>query len=156
MNNCVMGKIPCMYGQQGTDDYGIQDVLGCSGPVGWSYRNNYTEPPCKLFIADQWQEFTGRIDVIGSPNAASSRVRLWVNGTLAIDKTNAHVNWGAGDGNGIGAFLFTLFATNLSPASATSTGYAWIDDLLISTQPIAMTGAGGGTAPSAPTGFRFC
>ncbi len=133
--------VPSMYGQQGTDDYGIQDIRGCTyGTPG------YSEPPCIRYKANQWMEFTERIEIRGTSNAPQSRVQLWIDGQLAIDYGKAMVAWGAGgDGDGFGAMMFTPYHTNKDASQATPTGYTWYDDLVISTQPIAM--ANGSTPP---------
>jgi hypothetical protein len=93
MNNGWERGIPQMYGQQGHDDYGIQDVAGCTyAGSGYGSRTSYTEPPCVRFKANQWMEFTGRIEVRGAANTPQSRVQLWVDGKLVIDYGQARIN----------------------------------------------------------------
>jgi len=145
--------IPAMYGQQGYDGYGYQDVRGCT----WSkldplVTNNpalYTDPPCKRFKANDWVELTGRIEIRGAPNAPESRVQLWVDGELAIDYDKAKINWASGDGDGLGQFDLTPYHTRKDPTQVHATGILWYDDLIVSTQPIAMTnGTTTGTQPT--------
>ena len=159
-NNGWQRGVPQMYGQQGHDDYGIQDAAGCPyAGSGFSSRSSYPEPPCVQYKANQWMEFTGRIEVRGASNAPTSRVQLWVNGKLIIDYGQAKICWDnaqCGDGNGLGSFMVTPYHTNKNSAQNHPTGFTWVDDIIVSTQPIAMTGGGGSTnlPPAAPTNLR--
>jgi len=157
MNNGWQRNVPQMYGQSGTDDYGIEDAINCTyakatsqggSGSGFNSRPNYQSPlnpTCFHFPVDQWVEFTGRIEIRGAANAPASRVQLWVNGQPAIDYGAARINWSGPDGNGLGQFLLTPYHTNKDPNRATPAGYTWYDDLVISTQPIAMSS--GTTSP---------
>jgi hypothetical protein len=134
--------IPVMYGQQGYDGYGYQDVRRCSWPIlDPRVTHNpalYKEPPCKRFKANQWVELTGRIEVRGASNAPQSRVQLWVDGELAVDHDKAKINWGSGDGDGLGQFDLTPYHTRKDSTQVHATGYVWYDDMILSTRPIPM------------------
>ncbi len=167
-NNGWERDVPQVYGQQGQDDYGIEDVRGCTyanatslGGAGSEYgsRPNYQaplNPTCLHFLTDTWMEFTYHIEVIGgTPNTNTSRVRMYVDGQLALDRTTAKINWGGTDGDGLGSWEWLPYHTNKDSAQSHSMGLTWYDDLIVSTQPIEM---GGGT-PTAPSvrinGARF-
>jgi hypothetical protein len=150
MNDGYQRGVPQMYGQQGNDDYGVENIIGCTygkatslggSGSGFNSQPNFAaplNPNCAHFVADQWMEFTGRIEVRGNPNDAASRVELWVNGQLVIDYGFARINWEGTDGNGLGQFQLTPYHTNKDPNQAHPTGYTWYDDVVISTQPIPM------------------
>lgn len=166
-NNGAQRSLPQMYGQQGSDSYGIQLVRGVihipsSCVTRACFNSLYPEPPAIQYQEDEWMEFTGRIEVRGAANAATSRVQLWVNGHLVIDYPFAKINWNTDvnqntpPGNGLGSFEFTPFHTNKDDTQAHPTGYTWIDDIILSTEPIQMTVGGTApppdtTPPSAPT-----
>jgi hypothetical protein len=145
--------VPQMYGQQGSDEYGIEDITGCTyakatsqggSGSGFDSRPNYSaplNPNCAHYPANQWIEFTGRLEIRGTSNAPSSRVQLWVNGQLVIDYGAARVDWSGGDGNGFGQFLLSPYHTRKDPTRAHPVGYTWYDDVIVSTQPIAMGGS---------------
>lgn len=126
MNDAYQLGYPQMYGQQGHD----------SPPMG-----NLTVP----FVANQWMEITTRIEVLGAPNDPSSHVQWWVNGVQAGDWTTAKIWWGLNDGDGLGQFLLSAYHTRKDPTQIHDTGYMWFDDVIASTQPIAM-----GSAPPQP------
>ena len=161
-NNGWERNVPQMYGQQGSDSYGIEDVINCTyanatsqggAGSGHASRPNYSaplNPTCAHYPPDQWVEFTGRIEVRGAANAAQSRVQLWVDGTLVIDYAQAKINWGSADGDGIGSYHVSPYSTNKDPSQTHPTGYTWYDSLIVSTQPISM----GTTAPAPPVNFR--
>ena len=149
-NNGWERGVPQMYGQQGHDDYGVQDVAGCPyAGSGFSSRVSYTEPPCVRYKANQWLEFTGRIEIRGAANAPTSRVQLWVDGKLIIDYGQAKINWSSGDGNGIGAFLATVYHTNKDSSQVHPVGFTSMSSIIVSTQPIAMGTDGTPTSPPA-------
>jgi hypothetical protein len=141
-NNGWQRKVPTMYGQAGYDDYGVQDVRGCKwlqlDPRGTNDSALYTEPPCIRYKPNTWMEFTVRIEVRGAPNAPESRVQMWVDGQLAVDNPKAKINWGRGDGDGIGQFLISPYHTRKDPNQVHPVAHTWVDDLIISTQPISM------------------
>jgi hypothetical protein len=159
MNNGWQRGVPQMYGQQGTDDYGVEDAINCTyanatsqggSGSGFSSRPNYfapLNPTCRHYVADQWIEFTGRVEIIGASDAPSSHVQLWVNGQPAVDYPSAKVQWGTDGGAGFGQFQITPYHTNKDSSQATPVGHTWYDDLIISTQPIAMMS---GTADTTP------
>src|SRR5439155_114487 len=124
----------------GTDYYGIQDTRGCTDQTA-----GFTEPPCIRYKSNQWMEFTVRIEVRGTSNAPQSRVQLWVNGQLALDYPSAKIAWGSSEGDGIGQVMLTPYHTRKDPAQTHPVGYTWYDDVIVSTQPIAM--ANGSTPP---------
>lgn len=153
-NNGWQRDVPQMYGQSGTGHYGIEDVAGCTyanarstggSGSGYDSRSNYQaplNPTCKHYLANTWMEFTGRIEIRGASNAPASRVQLWVNGTLVIDYCQARVAWGSSDGDGFGQFVVTPYHTRKDPTQAHPVGFTWVDDVIVSTQPIPM-----GTTP---------
>jgi len=162
-NNGWQRDVPQMYGQQGTDDYGVENVAGCTfakatsqGGAGSNYvsRPNFRaplNPTCKHYLQNTWMEFTGRIEIRGASGAATSRVQLWVDGTLVVDYGQAKVNWGGQDGDGYGQFLVTPYMTNKDSAQSHATGFTWVDDLIVSTQPIPMGTAASGPVPAVPS-----
>jgi len=134
-----------MYGQMGHDHYGIQDVRGCKynrggndAGSGFASHINYPEPLCVTYKADQWMEFTGRIEIRGHSNEPSSRVQLWVDGQLAVDYDQARIDWSGSSGDGLGQFLLSPSHTNKDSSQVHPAGHVWYDDLIISTQPILM------------------
>src|SRR5205085_1402264 len=58
----------------------------------------------------------------------------------AIDYGAARIDWSGPDGNGLGQLLLTPYHTRKDPARAHPAGFTWYDDLIVSTQPIAMGG----------------
>lgn len=157
-NNGWQRGVPQMYGQQGHDDYGVQDVAGCLyAGSGFASRSSYPEPPCVRYKANQWMEFTGRIEILGTSNSPSSRVQLWVDGKQVIDYRQAKICWGGtcGDGDGIGSFLASPYHTNKDSSQNHSTGFTWMDDIIVSTQPIPMTNSSvPNPPPAAPVNLR--
>ena len=153
MNNGWQRSVSQMYGQSGSDDFGIEDSIGCTfakatsqggSGSGFNSRPNYQaplNPACFHFIPDQWMEFTGRIEIRGAANAPASRVQLWINGQPAIDYGAARIDWSGPDGNGLGQFQLTPYHTRKDPGRAHPAGFTWYDDLIVSTQPIAMGGS---------------
>lgn len=155
--------MPAMYGQQGADDYGKQDVAGCPYGTG---GGTYPAPPCIYLQPDTWHELTWRVDVgakscdmrqafnaVTNPRPGDTRVRMWIDGTLAVDYPNACMNMtgigGNNDGAGLGSLILWSFQTgrnisgdNLPEASM------WFDDVIISTSAIAFGDSGGGPPPS--------
>jgi hypothetical protein len=165
-NNGGQRGFPQMYGQQGHDPYGEQDVNGCTyakatsqggSGTGYDSRPNYSaplNPACVHFEPNRWMEFTGRIEVRGAANAPESRVQLWVDGQLVIDYGKAKINWDdatGGDGDGLGSFEITPFHTDKDETQNHPEGTTWYDDLIVSTQPIAMGNSAVDFAPSPPT-----
>jgi len=142
MNNGWQRGVPQMYGQIGTDYYGIQDVRGCTYKRNARTGSDYTEPPCIRYTANHWMEFTGRIEVLGANNEPSSHVQLWIDGELAIDYRQAKVDWSGTSGEGFGQFLLSPYHTNKDGSQAHPAGHVWYDDLIISTRPIPMVAAG--------------
>lgn len=163
-----------MYGQQGHDDYGIEDIAGCTyakatseggSGSGYNSRPNYKAPlnsTCINYQANTWIEYTLRIEVRGAQNAPQSRVQLWVDGNLAVDYGQAKIAWGTpgptGNGLGVGAFLLSPYYTNKDGGQSHAIGQTWYDDYIVSTQPIAFMGGSGPPPdtlpPAAPTNLR--
>lgn len=168
-NNGWQRGVPQMYGQQGSDDYGIQDVRGCPYKgSGYSTRSLYAaDPDCILYVGDTWMEFTVKLTVNGSSgsNAATSRVEMWVNGSKAIDFTTARINWNetctaGNDGCGVGSFVALPYMTNKDGSETHPTGTLHTDNVIVSLDAICMVGeicsgvSGGDTTPPlAPTGL---
>ena len=162
MNDGYQRGVPQMYGQQGLDDYGVQNIIGCTfakatslggSGSGFNSQPNYSaplNPTCVHYAAGQWMEFTVRVEVRGNPNDAASRVQLWVNGQLVIDNGLAKINWGSTDGDGLGQFQLTPYHTNKDPNQVHSTGTTWFDDVIVSTQPIPMVNGGIPTPDTTP------
>ncbi|HYR83881.1 MAG TPA: LamG-like jellyroll fold domain-containing protein [Terriglobia bacterium] len=162
MYNGFQRGVPQMYGQQGSDDYGIQDAIGCTyakatslggGGSGFDSQPNYfapLNPTCIHYAADQWMEFTGRIEIRGASNAPTSRIQLWINGQLAVDYGLAKVNWAGSDGNGFGQFMLTPYSTGKDPNQIHPIGNTWYDDVIVSTQPIPMVNGGIPTSDTTP------
>jgi hypothetical protein len=136
MNNGWQRGVPQMYGQQGSDYYGIQDVRGCT--YNFNGLLTYPEPPCIRYKANQWMEFTGRIEILGESNQPTSHVQLWVDGELAIDYKQAKIDWSGPSGKGFGQFLLSPYHTNKDASQVHPAGHVWYDDLIISTEPIPM------------------
>jgi len=130
--------LPQMYGQIGTDYYGIQDARGCTYKRDARSGTDYSEPPCIRYKANRWMEFTGRIAILGESNQPTSRVQLWVDGELAIDYKQAKIDWSGASGKGFGQFLLSPYSTNKDVSHVHPVGHVWYDDLIISTQPIPM------------------
>ena len=144
INNGWQRGVPQMYGQAGSDYYGIQDARGCTYKADARTGGDYTEPPCIRYKANQWMEFTGRIEISGGSNQPTSHVQLWIDGEPAIDYKQAKIDWSGASGEGFGQFLLSPYQTNKDASQAHPAGHVWYDDLIISTQPIAM---GSGKVP---------
>jgi hypothetical protein len=150
MNNGWQRGVPHMYGQQGYDDYGIEEIVDCTyqnatskggSGSGFDSRPNYLaplNPACAHYPVDTWVEFTGRVEVRGASDAPASRVELWVDGRLVIDNPSAKIAWGGSDGDGLGSFMLTPYHTNKDRSQSHADGFTWYDDVVVSTQPIAM------------------
>jgi hypothetical protein len=140
--------VPQMYGQIGADYYGVQDIRGCpynrgtnGSGSGFESHVNYPEPPCVVYKANQWMEFTGRIEIRGESNEPASRVQLWVDGELVVDYGKAKIDWSGDAGTGFGQFLLSPYHTKKDGTQVHPAGHTWYDDLIISTQPISMSGS---------------
>jgi hypothetical protein len=138
--------VPQMYGQIGADYYGVQDVRGCAynrgtsgAGSGFASHINYAEPLCVAYKANQWMEFTGRIEIRGESNQPTSRVQLWVDGEPVVDYQQAKIDWAGSAGNGFGQFLLSPYHTKKDGSQVHPDGHTWYDDLIISTQPILMS-----------------
>ena len=153
-NNGWQRDVPQMYGQQGRDDYGIEDLVDCKyAGSGYEVRLKYRaplNPSCKHYPANQWHEYTVKITVGGAENSNSpaSHVQMWVDGTLVIDNPSASINWGSGDGQGVGNIAILPYHTNKDSRQSHPTGFMWTDDIVVSTQPIVMVN--GVVPPSSP------
>jgi len=148
MNNGWQRGVPQMYGQVGSDYYGIQDARGCTYKADARSGTDYMEPPCIRYKPNQWMEFTGRIEILGESNQPSSRVQLWIDGELAIDYKRARIDWSGASGEGFGQFLLSPYHTDKNPSEVHPIGHVWYDDLIISTQPIAVAGRGASVSPA--------
>jgi hypothetical protein len=143
LDNGRQRGVPQVYARIG--DY-VQDIRGCfhnSGAAidaGSDSESNvhYPEPPCVRYKANQWMEFTGRVEIRGENNQPASRVQLWVDGKLAVDYDQAKIDWAGSSGNGFGQFLLSPYHTKKDGSQVHPTGHTWYDDLIISTQPISM------------------
>jgi len=139
INNGWQRGVPQMYGQVGSDYYGIQDIRGCTYKANARSGTDYTEPPCIRYKPNEWMEFTGRIEILRASNQPASRVQLWIDGEPAIDYKEARIDWSGASGEGFGQFLLSPYHTDKDPSQIHPIGHVWYDDVVISTQPIAMT-----------------
>ena len=139
---------------------------GSSGTVGVDYYCRYQLLPattrCAAFQANQWMTFYYQI-TIGTFGSANSTLKGYVGFEgdtalkLFINKTNMTLNQ---DSAGLGFNFVTLLPYDTGkdgrahPAATT-----WYDELIVSTNPIAVPGAVGSlpdtTAPAAPTGISI-
>ncbi len=167
VNNLQMG-VPTMYSYgQGTATYFTPDAQkGCvfnSYPDAVGVR--YPEPPCTRYHAgtgvDQGQLFTVRINTgagtikYGScPTTANGIFQMWINDKLVQDHNDFVLCWGqiagAGDTNGFGQYNLSPYMTNKDPNQDHPEGAIWIDDLVISAQPIPLLSKVGSTTPLPP------
>jgi len=131
INNGYQAGYPQMYTNKGIGGIGTQ----------------YTQP----YIADQWQEITQRIELINDAGH-SDRFTMWVDGVQVMDGTltgQSVLDWGSSYGPGQ-IYLLT-YHTQKDPTQQHTTGQVWYDDLIVSTQPIAMSGAGSPSPTPSPT-----
>jgi hypothetical protein len=155
-------RVPQMYSNSGTEDYGLQNHIGCS------YRNpdvasSYTEPPCRKFKANVWRAWQVRV-VVG-PSGNDGIVELYMDDDAepVMRVTNADHGSATGpaytdaavwsSGNGYGKLSFTLFPTRKDPGQTHPEAYMWIDNVIVSrTRVPALTGSGTGsvTVPNPP------
>ena len=127
---------------------------------------------CFYLVANEWLTFYYRIQV-GTYNQANSHIDAWVarEGDTAfkqwIHVTNYTIGCDTdpctsapGKDQGFNNLTFTPYMTALSTTSGLAgvTSHVWYDELIVSTQPIALPGApatpADTLAPAAPTGLR--
>jgi hypothetical protein len=123
MNNGYQLGYPQIYGNLGVEGAPVQRSV--------TYR------------ANQWQEITIREEVRGPARFTPvSRVTWWVDGVLAGNWETHTIFWGDdghGGQTGPGQFQMLPYHTNKDLTQDHDTGYMWLDDLIVSTQPIPMT-----------------
>jgi hypothetical protein len=147
--NCA-GPYPYfgLYGS--TTNITVQNVVKCLYP-------DYDDPPCVKFHADEWMTFQVHIHV-GTWNTWSSTLQMWSAreggaSVLIIDcsstATDKCINGLNGDAaNGwylynsdtsykFGKIWLVPYHTSRSASFTYTDEYTWIDDLVLSTQPIA-------------------
>jgi hypothetical protein len=176
INDGWQRRLPQMYSNSGREDYGIQNVIGCTlkNP---DVASSYTEPPCRKFKADVWRSYQVHVKVADNAQKNNGLVELYIDDepTPIIRVTNADMSTACGppytesalwDGlcNGYGKFSFTLYSTNKDASQTHPEAYMWIDDVVIShvrvprlEGTIVGGGSGGGdlSPPAAPTGLRI-
>lgn len=156
-------RIPSMYSDSGTEDYGLQNHIGCF------YRNpdtasNYTEPPCRKFRPGQWRVYQIHVIVATSGNNGIVEMYLDDEPTPTIRVTNADQSAATGapysentvwtSGNGYGKLTFSLFSTNKNQSQVHPEAYMWLDNVVVShTRVPRLTATPGGDAltPRPPT-----
>jgi hypothetical protein len=160
-------RVPSMYSDSGTEDYGLQNHIGCS------YRNpdvasNYTEPPCRKFRAGEWRVY--QVHVIVAPNGTDGLVELYLDdeSSPVIRVTNANHTSATGPAytetavwdqstNGYGKLSFTLFSTRKDRSQVHPEAYMWIDNVVVSRTRVprlTATGSGDVIAPAAPQNLQ--
>lgn len=147
-------RLPSMYSDSGSEDYGVQNHIGCF-PQNPDVASSYTEPPCRKFRANEWQVY--QVHVIVAPNGTDGLVELYVDDETdpIIRVTDADQSSATGpaytenalldQGNGYGKLSFTLFSTRKDQSQVHPEAYMWIDNVVIShTRVPRLTGNGNG------------
>lgn len=134
---------------EGTD--GVQGARGCAFQYPGDYDNGvtYTEPPCIRYHANQWQEYTVRLEIRGASGQHTSHYQQWIDGQLTQDINDFALTWGTvGTANGLGQFVLNPYQTNKDPNQDHPDTAVWYDDVIISTQPIPMMSSTSGSSGS--------
>lgn len=129
------------YDNNGTVIYGVQDIRGCKFHYPGDYDDGkvYPEPPCIRYHANQWQEYTVRLEIRGASGQHASHYQQWIDGELTQDINDFALTWGTvGTANGLGQFNLSPYHTNKDPAQDHPDTAVWYDDVIISTKPIPM------------------
>jgi len=136
----------------------INDGYECGYPLWYTNKgvwsvNQFTKP----FVADQWIEITQRVELINDAGH-SDHITMWIDGTQVIDTmitgVDGRIDWGTNPNYGPGQIYLLTYHTNKDPNQVHPMASTWYDDLIISTQPIAMGGTPPQT-PAKPTGLRL-
>lgn len=165
-------RIPQMYSDSGTEDYGIQgqpgtSTTGCTFPEA---SPNWPQPPCRRWKANTWVVY--HVHVIGASNSSLNNgvVELYEGNetTPIIRVTNANMGGfnrslppytengtfnQTTTEDGYGNLTFTLYSTDKDPSQNHPEAYMWIDNVVISKVrvPPIVAGGGGQITPNAPT-----
>ncbi len=136
---------------------GQNERAGCDDVYPQIYEkglSDMTEPPCIRIHADTWQEYTVHIKLIAS--GPHNIYESWVDGVLTTSLTDYNVRFqesmDSGTSNGMGAFNLSPYNTAKDPNQSHGDTAVWVDNLIVSTQPIPMTFAGDSPSPPAPSG----
>jgi hypothetical protein len=162
--------LPQMYSDSGTEDYGVQDVIGCSRRNP-DVQASYTEPPCRKFKANVWEVYQIHVKVAtNAPAYDNGVVELYIDDepNPIIRVTNSSMSgltpgpaytedaiWNETT-NGYGKLTFTLYTTDKDINQVHPEGYMWIDDVVVShTRVPKIDGNVSETnPPKAPTNLR--
>lgn len=147
-------KIMRMYSDQGQEDYGAQDNIGCTVALK---NDNFPSPPCRYMVANQWRSY--QIHVIVADNAERNNgiVELYIDDEIIpiISISDSSMQPGKHptdvgapyplqplpytetadwlQTNGYGKVTFTLFHTGKDAITIPASEAAmWIDDVVIS------------------------
>jgi hypothetical protein len=138
--------------------YSIQqfdDGRTCDYPE-WYTANH---PDCLYLKSNVWMTFTFKVDV-GSLNKSDGRIQAWYSDETTpvrrfIDTGFTYPIIGPASGGTLNTANFSTYMTSLSPTSGLPgvTSYMWIDEFIVSTQPIAQPGvsSSSSTPPSPPS-----
>lgn len=130
-------------------DFGAVDSGNTSGC--WKYNN----------LANTWITYYYKVH-IGTYGTPSSSIEAWyaINGQpykKFVSIFNFQLNNQNGASNNYAYATITPYMTSKSQSIDHATAYMWLDDFIVSTQPIVAPGGGGGTTnppPAAPTNLR--
>ncbi|MGI9302055.1 MAG: hypothetical protein ACR2RB_05015 [Gammaproteobacteria bacterium] len=170
INDGFERRVPQMYSDSGTEDYGIQDAAGC-GLRNPDEASSYPEPPCRRFKANVWRTYQIHVVVADNAEKDNGLVELYVDDEQqpiirvtdsdmsGLEQDEPYTEQAVWDDvtNGYGKLTFTLFSTNKDPAQIHPEAYMWIDDVAIShvRVPLVTRSTTGDTArPDSPTGLR--
>lgn len=150
------------YWQQWTPDYdgstGTWDIANgwnrmtgvTKGPIGCHYGQGYNEPECVYFKANQWMTFYFEVH-IGNWGAPNSSVKAWIayegQSLQQFIDLRQHIFRTGGSATSYNDLTLHTYMTSKNQDIAHPTGYAWYDELIVSSQPI-MPGLG---EPEEPT-----
>jgi hypothetical protein len=163
INDGFQRRVPQMYSDSGTEDYGIQDWIGCT----FAQDPDYPEPPCRRFIADIWRVYQVHVIVADNANKDNGIVELYLDDEkdpiirvvdsnmsgLQITESYTETALWDGKSNGYGKLTFTLFATNKDSSQVHPEAYMWIDDVVISHTRVPPLN-GSTIRPNPPTALR--
>jgi hypothetical protein len=138
--------VPQLYSDSGTEDYGVQDVIGCPRQNP-DVASSYTEPPCRKWKANQWVVFQIHVKVAtNAPRYDNGVVELYIDDepNPIVRVTNSSMSGlTAGPAytedaiwddvtNGYGKLTFTLYTTDKDINQVHPEAYMWIDDVVVS------------------------
>lgn len=121
--------------QQGTS---TTDGYNC--PYGQYTTGTGNGTGCFFYPANTWVTFYYKVSV-GTWGQPNSSVQAWViiNGVKKqwIDVQNYKLSSNGSSSGGFNKLMFTPYMTNKSSSVVYPTGHMWIDELIVSSQPIA-------------------